>query len=185
MEIQPSGLEECHFKVFANKLKLEDRRTASIDLGLRLKWRRPAEGSQVNEIILPAQRFLVCSSEPRVLASATYPAALSPLVHLEYTIENPSMHFLTFGLIMESSDDFAFSGPKQKSLNLLPLSRQTVSFELMPTINGKWIQPQFTVRDKYFQKVLRVVPAAEGMKVDKKGILVWVPSEEDGEDGAS
>jgi len=79
---------------------------------------------------------------------------------------------------MESSDDFAFSGPKQKSLNLLPLSRRTVSFELMPVVYGKWIQPQFVVRDKYFQKVLRVVPAAEGMKVDKKGVLVWVQAEE-------
>lgn len=180
LEIQPNGLEELRFDVDANKLKLEDRRSASIDLGLKVKWRRPAEGSPVNEITLPSQRFLVCSSEPRVLACASYPVALPSLIHLEFTIENPSMHFLTFGLVMEPSDDFAFSGPKQMSLNLLPLQRRTVGFELIPTVYGKWIQPQFVVRDKYFQKVLRVVPATEGIKIDKKGILVWVPADEDG-----
>lgn len=179
IEIQPNGLEQFRFHVYANKMKLEDRRSASIDLGLKVKWRRLAEGSHVNEITLPAQRFLVCSSEPRVLACVTYPTALPSVIHLEYTIENPSMHFLTFGLVMESSDDFAFSGPKQMSLNLLPLQRRTVSYELLPTAYGKWIQPPFVVRDKYFQKVLRVVPAAEGMKMDKKGILLWVPADED------
>lgn len=182
VEIQPNGLEECKFNIYATKLRLEDRRAASIDLGLRLRWRRLVEGSPVNAITLPAQRFLVCSSEPRVMACATYSTAVpsTSSIHLEYTIENPSMHFLTFGLVMEPSDDFAFSGPKQMSLNLLPLSRQTISFELIPTVYGKWIQPQFVVRDKYFQKYLKVIPVAEGMKLDKKGVLVWVPPEEDG-----
>jgi hypothetical protein len=31
------------------------------------------------------------------------------------------------------------------------------------------------VRDRYFQKVLKVV-ATEGMRSDKDGVLVWVPA---------
>ena len=34
------------------------------------------------------------------------------------------------------------------------------------------------MRDKYFQKVLRIIPAGEGTKLDKEsgGVVVWVPS---------
>jgi hypothetical protein len=46
-------------------------------------------------------------------------------------------------------------------------------------VRGEWIRPVLVVRDRYFQKVLRVVPASEGLRADKEGVLVWVPPEEE------
>ena len=78
---------------------------------------------------------------------------------------------------MEPSEDFTFSGAKQTTLNLLPQSRRTTTYRLFPHVSRVWIRPKLTVRDKYFQKVLRIIPT-EGMKIDEEGLLVWVPGEE-------
>ena len=143
-------------------------------------------------------------------------------------IENASNHFLTFGVSMDTSEEFAFSGPKLSAVPVLPVSRREVEYRILPTglaglagldekeegekegkgqksekgkkgegkkeatkvevgasgEKGYWIKPGLTVRDKYFQKVLRVIPASEGVKVDAKegGFLVWVPTGGDDED---
>jgi hypothetical protein len=101
------------------------------------------------------------------------------MIHFDVTIENPSNHFLTFGLTMEPSEKFAFSGVKSSTLQLVPLSRRTMRFRLLPTVRGEWIGPiHCVIRDRYFQKVLKIAPT-EGMKVEKEGILVWVPAEDE------
>ncbi len=203
--IQPNSISEKQFSVLTRKISLDDRRSASLDLLLVIKWRRPSVSpgldTTVNTTQLPIPRLLVASSEPRVLASVVYspiPDLTLPLLTLSYTIENPSMHFLTFGIVMNPSEYFAFSGIKQGTVQLLPLSRRTVRFRLLPLIDvgssekaygnriegkapggsdqdGEWIRVNFVVRDRYFQKVLKVV-ATEGMRSDKEGILVWVPA---------
>jgi hypothetical protein len=200
--IKPNTISERQFSVLTRKLSLDDRRSASLDLLLVIKWRRPSvlpdstdSDTSINTTHLPIPRLLVASQEPRVLASVTYssvPASLSPspalpLLTLSYTIENPSLHFLTFGIVMNPSEHFAFSGIKQGTVQLLPLSRRTVKFKLLPLIDargdgkwdeegkGEWIKVNLTVRDRYFQKVLKVV-ATEGMRADKEGVLVWVPA---------
>ncbi|KAG6012493.1 hypothetical protein E4U43_007778 [Claviceps pusilla] len=141
-----------------------------------------ADKDGVNTTVMPVGQFLVLGSEPRVLATATmHPtspaaaAAASPsLLHLDITIENPSSHFLTFGLTMDPSDAFGFSGPKQTTVHLLPLSRRSIRYRLLPFVTGDYIRPGIVVRDKYFQKVLRIIPT-ENMKIDKDGLLVWIP----------
>jgi hypothetical protein len=124
------------------------------------------------------------------------------MITLTITIENASNHFLTFGLAMEPSEEFAFSGPKMTTVSLLPVSRRGVEYRLLPVgggassseggqaggdaevegggekeggEDGMWVQPGLVVRDKYFQKVLRVVPAGEGVRGGKEGFEVWVP----------
>jgi hypothetical protein len=203
--IEPNSISERQFSVFTRKLSLDDRRSASLDLLLLIKWRRPSTSSDpdttINTTHLPIPRLLVASSEPRVLASVVYspvPDIALPLLTLSYTIENPSTHFLTFGIVMNPSEHFAFSGIKQGTVQLLPLSRRTIRFRLLPLIDvggsgkadgnriegkapggsdqdGEWIRINFVVRDRYFQKVLKVV-ATEGMRADKEGVLVWVPA---------
>ena len=117
-----------------------------------------------------------------------------------YTLENPSMHYLTFTLTMEASDVFAFAGPKLKTLSLTPMSRVGVGYDVFvyggaeaaagadagPKERGKmavggsgkgrWIYPALRVVDAYFNKTLRVLDAGYGVKADGKGgIGVWVP----------
>lgn len=186
--IQPRSIEECLFTVLTRKLSLDDRRSASLDLSLVVKWRRASSPTpisppttaraMVNTTRLPVPRLLVASSEPRVLATVVYSRLFPSLIHLSYTIENSSMHFLTFGVAMNASENFAFSGPKQATVQLLPLSRRTLCFALLPVVRGAWVRVGFVVRDRYFQKVLRIL-VTEGMRSDKEGVMVWVPPDED------
>lgn len=226
-KISPKTIEEAQFDLIAQKASLDDRSPAAAEFAFEIHWRRPGSPSSSenppNVTTLPIPRFFVTVSEPRVLASVSYGTAPTPsiptntstpkaattkpqqqqqqplLLFLTITIENPSSHFLTFGMTMEPStaaapssnasgssggEEFAFSGPKTTTLNVLPMSRRSVSYRLLPLVRGTWVRPRLVVRDKYFQKVLRVVPT-EGLKGDKDGILVWIPppADEDDDDG--
>ncbi|TGO69744.1 hypothetical protein BOTNAR_0007g00250 [Botryotinia narcissicola] len=179
MRISPNELEEAQFDTFTQKYSLDDRGTATLDLSLVIKWRRNKDGSTINTCIEPVPRLLVSSSEPRVLAAVTYSSTIPSMIHFDVTIENPSHHFLSFAITMDPSEQFAFSGVKQSTLQLVPHSRRTVKFRLLPTVIGEWIGPiRCVIRDRYFQKVLKIAPT-EGMKSDKEGLLIWVPSDEE------
>jgi hypothetical protein len=93
---------------------------------------------------------------------------------MDYTLENPTMHFLTFELNMEASEEFGFSGAKTSVLHILPMSRQMVRFNLYPLVRGVWISPTLKVTDRYFNKNLKV-QATEGLLMGKKGVIVWIP----------
>ena len=85
------------------------------------------------------------------------------------------MHFLTFNISMESSEHFAFSGPKASAISLVPVSRYEVRYKILPNKKGQWVKVALSVVDAYFNQTLRVQAAGEGVKGDKKGgILVWV-----------
>ncbi|KAI1758380.1 Gryzun, putative trafficking through golgi-domain-containing protein [Xylaria castorea] len=192
--LSPKTIEEAHFDLVSQKLSLDDRSPATADLAFIIKWRRiSAPDTVVNVTTLPLPRFYVTVSEPRVLATASYSSSPPPspssatsssqLLFLDITIENPSSHFLTFGLTMEPSDEFAFSGAKTTTMNVLPIARRSITYRLLPLIRGTWIRPTLVVRDKYFQKVLKIIPT-EGLKSDKDGVLLWVPPEDEGDEGS-
>jgi hypothetical protein len=179
LKVAPKSLEEAQFEVFTQKISLDDRGTATLDVSLAIKWRRDGHGTALNTTILAVPRLLVSSSEPRVLAAVSYSVKIPSMIHFDVTIENPSNHFLTFGLTMEPSEKFAFSGVKQSTLQLVPLSRRTIRFRLLPSVRGEWVGPiHCVIRDRYFQKVLKIAPT-EGMRLDKDGILFWVHPDED------
>ncbi|KXH65455.1 hypothetical protein CNYM01_09965 [Colletotrichum nymphaeae SA-01] len=180
LRIPPKQMQEAQFDLVAQKFSLDDRGPASLDVAFVLKWRRTSTTSSpapVNTTRMLVPRYIVLGTEPRVLASYSLTNTVTGLIHLDITIENPSSHFLTFGLNMEPSDEFAFSGSKQTTAHVLPVSRRTITYRLLPLIRGDYIRPTLVVRDKYFQKVLRIIPT-EGMKIDKDGLLVWIPPEE-------
>lgn len=182
IRVSPKSLDEAEFDVFTQKLSLDDRGTATLDVSLAIRWRRDVQGSTVNTTVLAVPRLLVSSSEPRVLGAVSYSGTIPSMLHFDVTIENPSNHFLTFGVSMEPSEKFAFSGVKQSTLQLVPLSRRTMRFRLLPFSGGDWIGPiRCVIRDRYFQKVLKIAPT-EGMRLDKDAIFVWVPPEEELED---
>ncbi|KAL7938471.1 Gryzun, putative trafficking through golgi domain-containing protein [Trichoderma chlorosporum] len=180
MIVAPKTMYEARFGLVAQKVTLDDRHPVAIDLAFVVRWRRrrqlaDGENNTINVTTMTVGQYMVLGTEPRVLASVLHSSQeQAGLVRLDITIENPSSHFLTFGLAMEPSDAFAFSGSKQTTVHLLPMSRRTNTYRLLPLTRGVYIRPGLVVRDKYFQKVLRVIPT-EGMKIDKDGLLVWVP----------
>lgn len=188
----PRTMEEARFNIVAQKLNLDERAPSTADLAFIIKWQRAsaATDSPANTTTFLLDPFYVTVSEPRVLASVSYSNVAPPrggdimahgdlkpppLIILDITIENPSNHFLTFGLSIEPSDDFAFSGSKSTALNVLPVARRTVTYRLLPLVGGgEWIKPQLVVRDKYFQKILKIIPT-EGMKREGDGVAILVP----------
>ena len=183
-QILPEELRESEFILDIQQLDLDDRQPSTLSLALDIQWRRPGvdeldvsiNNSTVTTSSLAVKPFPVSMGEPRVLASAVADDTLPGMIYLDYTIENPSMHFLTFSFTMEASEQFAFSGPKTTVVQLVPLSRHTVRYNLLSFKQGLWIQPQLVVVDTYFKKTLRVL-STEGMRSDKKGILVWVDAD--------
>jgi hypothetical protein len=170
-------LNEWAFSLDVRKNNLEERRSTALDTTLNITWQRTSTpDAPIVTSALPIPRIQIPSSEPRVLVSAAHSNDVASLVHLDYTIENPTMHFLTFELNMEASEEFGFSGSKSRALHLLPMSRQTVRFNIYPLVKGVWITPTLKVMDRYFNKTLKV-QATEGLRMDKKGISVWIPGE--------
>ncbi|KAL1956987.1 hypothetical protein VTO42DRAFT_6476 [Malbranchea cinnamomea] len=179
--IRPEGFRESDFLIDIQRLSLSDRQATSLHLGLEIRWRRQdGEGTSTpsSTTLLPVPRFVIPMGEPRVLAAATPSSTLPNFIHLDYILENPSLHFLTFNVTMEASDQFAFSGPKALAVQLVPLSRHTIRYNLLCHGTGRWIQPHLIVIDSYYNKTLRVLPT-EGMRADKKGISVWVEPAQD------
>jgi hypothetical protein len=177
LPVEPQVLSEWSFSLDIRKNNLEERRSTALDTTLNITWQRTSTpDAPTVTSSLPIPRIQIPSSEPRVLASAILSDTVDSLVHLDYTLENPTMHFLTFELNMEASEEFGFSGAKLRALHLLPMSRQTVRFNLYPLVRGVWITPALKVMDRYFNKTLKV-QATEGMRTDKKGISVWIPGE--------
>ena len=184
MTMTADASQQLQFGVQVQKLAIDDRRSVALDLVLSLKWRRSETDASstttttsATTTLLHLPRLVVHGGEPRVLASVQYSSVMANLVHLDYTIENPSARLLTFSVVMEANEDFAFYGPKAGSLQLTPISRRRLRYNVYPTVRGTWIQPQLKVVDHYFNKSLRAI-ATEGMRMDKKGILVWVNAEE-------
>ncbi|KAL8811167.1 MAG: hypothetical protein Q9200_002002 [Gallowayella weberi] len=177
--ISPNSYHDSRFEIDAQKLDLDDRRSTVIEFQLQVRWRRSQGASRSATSTLNATELIIPFGEPRVLASAgsvqTDDGSYS--IPLTYTIENPSTHVLNFEISMDTSNDFAFSGPKATTLNLAPLSRKNVRYNIVPLVKGKWITPQLKVLDTHFRQVLRV-NGTEGMRNDKRGARLWVEPED-------
>ncbi|PSN72718.1 hypothetical protein BS50DRAFT_616268 [Corynespora cassiicola Philippines] len=180
LPMNPQDLHECSFNVDVQKLNLEERRTTQLETSLHITWQRSTPSSSATAVpvdiltTLPIPTISLPISEPRVLASATHSTVVPGTIHMDYTLENPTMHFLTFELAMEASEEFGFAGPKLRIVHALPLSRQTVRYNLWPLVEGPcWVTPQLRVVDRYFNQTLRV-QGTDGLRGGKKGVGVWV-----------
>ena len=158
------------------KLDLEDRQSTFLDLHMEVIWHR--EGSKGSSTVtsLAIPELTIPFGEPRVLATTQNGDMPPGAIHLSYIIENPSTFALSFNTTMDTSDEFAFSGPKNVNITLLPLGRHTVRYNLMPLVKGSWISPQFRVFDTHFEKALKV-HATQGVRSDKKGVSIWVDAD--------
>lgn len=175
--VVPANVHRRKFDLEVQKHSLEDSQSTILNQQLQIQWRRdsPLASSIVTHVTVP--ELVIPFGEPRVLALARNEPGKESFIQLEYMIENPSMYILTFSLTMETSDEFAFSGAKTISLQLVPLSRHTVRYRLLPLVQGQWISPQFKVMDVHFNKTLKV-HATEGIRSDAKGTFIWVDADD-------
>ncbi|KAI4717560.1 hypothetical protein E4T48_06235 [Aureobasidium sp. EXF-10727] len=172
------------------KLTLEDRRPSALELSLAVTWRRNGASEQDTTItMLAVPSMTIPSAEPRVLCTANIPSNTEDeAITVSYTLENPSMHFLTFNLTMEANELFAFSGSKHRAVSLTPMSRLQVDYRLFvydvdedalterQGQKGHWVWPALRVVDAYFQKTLRVLDAGDGVQSDDRGgVGIWIP----------
>ena len=174
--LAPGEVDERNFILEVQKKSLEDRQSSFLDLRLEVEWCR--EGSQDSLVLshLAVPELCIPFGEPRVLATVRNVETPSGVINLEYIIENPSMYTLTFSLTMETSEEFSFSGVKNVSIQLLPLSRHDVRYTLIPLVKGAWLNPHFRVFDTHFHKMLKV-QATKGIRADKRGISIWSDAE--------
>ncbi|KAL8687879.1 MAG: hypothetical protein Q9218_006067 [Villophora microphyllina] len=190
LALAPGSSQKFGFQITVQKCDLDDRRSTTVGFQLRIHWRRQlSEGAPAATTTIQCPDLTIPFGEPRVLASIAGPptqesSTQAPSTELDndsngiipitYTIENPSTHVLNFAVSMDTSDDFAFSGPKATSVTLVPLGRETVRYRIVPIKRGGWITPNLKVLDTGFQQVLRVWPTGEGMRSEKGGAAVWV-----------
>ena len=178
--LSPNETLSREFPFEVHKRSLEDRRASSVTFRLRILWRRESPASSFSTATsLLVSPITIPFGEPRVVArvSQSISSDQFPLVHMSYTLENPSMHLLTFSVSMEANEDFAFSGPKAITVQLVPLSRHDIQYNLLPAQKGVWIWPSLKVVDVGFGKTL-MIGAGEGCRGDSKGIAIWVSSDE-------
>ena len=172
----PNDFQAHDFVILAQKSDLEDRRSTFLDLRLEIKWHRDGFLGPPSVTHLPVPELVIPFGEPRVLATVRSGNVPPGVMHLDYVIENPSMYALPFLLTMDMNEEFTFSGPKNVTVHLVPLSRHSIQYLIFPLVKGRWISPQFKVFDTHFQKSLKV-NATEGMRSDKKGVSVWVDAD--------
>lgn len=73
---------------------------------------------------------------------------------------------------MGSSDSFAFQGPRQLTVRMLPFTRRSLEYVLMPLTRGLLPIPALKVYDVHYKKTLIPLPATSELKIEKKNL--WV-----------
>ena len=176
--IGPNEFHESRFDINSQKLDLDDRQSTVIQFQLEVRWRRNEPDAPITTTILAVPDLVIPFGEPRVLAAAgSVQGEESEFIPLDYTIENPSTHVLNFEISMETNEDFAFSGPKATTVQLVPISRHTVKYNIVPLVRGKWITPHLRVLDTHFNQVLKV-HGIGAVRSDKRGASIWIDAEE-------
>lgn len=177
--IQPSVIYEHQFFLEIQKASLEDHRHATLTFNLDISWERsspfPSGVPAISTLLVPP--LTLAFGEPRLIATSSTSMTDISMINMTYTLENPSMHILTFSLSMEASEEFAFSGPKNSTVRLLPLSRNTIKYNIFPAKQGIWLKPSFKCLDLGFGKVLRCL-AGKGCRIDRqRGLVIWAHAE--------
>jgi hypothetical protein len=180
-EILPKTMRSHEFSldtIRPTSAKHHDR-TQSITGNLKIKWRhRDSKFESKTSIvsIIPVSPFILPPLEPRVVASAKHMPLneKTPLTLISLSLENPTLHPLTFDITTPSSETCAFSGPKQLAVTILPYSRTKVEYRVLALVEkGAWVDMLIKVTDRYFQREVDVLPG-EALREGEKGSVKWL-----------
>lgn len=170
VQIQSDKTDQFAFDVELQKIILGDRSPVTLDCAVDINWSRIGSDA-INTSTLPLAKFLAPMSEPRVLLRASEVAERSGTYLLTYTIENPSMHFLTFNIAMTGGEDIAFSGSKLKTVSLVPISRYDLRYRIFTQKRKEWVKVHLDVLDAVFQQHLKIQPVSDNVRADKQGVV--------------
>lgn len=130
------------------------------------------------------------SSPTATAVSSASSSIHSRALKVTYYIENSTAHMLTYSVTMGPSDIFAFQGPKQLTVRMLPFSRRAIQYIMYPVvpINNKSSQnanssvqsgsgstltlPQLRVYDVFYKRILQQATASKWLKNDKGRLLL-------------
>lgn len=96
----------------------------------------------------------------------------SRAIKLRYYIENATAHMLTYSVTMGASDSFAYQGPKQLTVRMLPFTRRGIEYILYPLGRGQLLVPPLRVFDVNYRKTLGPVPASSNLKAEKNRLVI-------------
>ncbi|VVT54351.1 uncharacterized protein SAPINGB_P004032 [Magnusiomyces paraingens] len=185
-------------------------------------WRRKifkdgqeeVEDGPVNEYKAPFLKLTMPLIEPRVIVTMRQARAI--LAHnrkhnkeaqsddsgdimmrrtlkLRYYIENSTAHMLTYSVMMGSSENFAYTGPKQLTVRMLPFSRRGIEYIMHPlgrgasitsgsaqnkgaektlTADGYLELPQLRVYDVNYKRFVPMTPGCNGFKAENNKLFV-------------
>jgi trafficking protein particle complex subunit 11 len=96
-----------------------------------------------------------------------------------YTIENPTMDILNLDFLIESSDDCAFSGPRQVSITLMPFTSYDIKVIILPLAQEglEWTRlPRLTVIDEGRKRVLEMLKMKDYLKMEGPDLYLRMPA---------
>ena len=167
--------------------------TEYLHLNLSIVWRRQSSTQNYdwNQLIVPVPELTFIPFAPRILAGSStlmktlivdvtpHPDALDLPPYLStYTIENPTMDVLSLDILIESSDDCAFSGPKQIRVTLLPFTSYDMKVVILPLAEEglEWTRlPRVTAVDEERKRVLEVLRVRDYLKMEGPDLYLRMP----------
>ncbi|ODQ67035.1 hypothetical protein NADFUDRAFT_49483 [Nadsonia fulvescens var. elongata DSM 6958] len=197
-----------------SRAKNTDSRSVPIEARYSVRWCRKAPENKadsiINEFAAPILRLNLPLIEPRVICfsdndlrtgsdfaklsiqnqengqNQNIHNLLGSVKPLTYYIENPTHHILTFSVTMIPSEYFAFQGPQQTSIRLLPFTRFELKYDVYllldpverkngPQLDRKstWYRlPHLRVYDTFYQKTLSLLSADRTLRSDKKNLFL-------------
>ncbi|CAN6640603.1 hypothetical protein TRVA0_018S01090 [Trichomonascus vanleenenianus] len=157
-------------------------RSVAAQAQLRIAWSRVGSDT-INQFYVPPIQLNLPLYEPRAILDYE---VQGEYIKLTYYIENATGHILTYAVTMGSSALFAYQGPKNVSLRVLPYTRRKLEYLLLPLLNGALLQssdssrmlklPQMKIHDTFFKRTLVIVPAHGALRADKQDLFVPNPT---------
>lgn len=150
----------------------KELRSIVAEARLNIKWQRSKNGP-INHLTSSSVRLDLPLYEPRVILNLQKEESEILKIKAIYYIENATSHILTYAVSMSSSPAFAYQGSKMQSIRLLPYSRRSLEYIMIPRDKtSRMVLPHLTVHDTYYKRTLTVTPASREIYQDKDELYV-------------
>lgn len=126
-----------------------------IDLGdLLIRWRRNPDYQMFsmpisfNQSFIPLHNIEINAEPIKITTAVPSNVYLGEVFTLTYYITNLTLNIEELSITMNSQNSFSFSGYKQTTFDLLPLSTHILHYNLYPLTVGHLKLPEFNIQSK-------------------------------------